>query len=136
MVKTASGMTTWLNLAAIAAGGAIGSCGRYLITVGSAALPGGTTMLGTTVANILGCAAIGALAEYVYLEGMGSERLLLAIRVGFLGGLTTFSSFAIESSMLMGSGRMGSASLYVGANLLVGWLALMVGGLIVRGSLV
>jgi CrcB protein len=53
------------------------------------------------------------------------HRLQLAIQVGFLGGLTTYSTFAAEKAMLVGSGRMGLASAYIAANVLLGWFVLV-----------
>ncbi len=126
-------MTTWLNVAAVAAGGAFGSVARYLIALAAAAIPGGSTLLGTTVANVLGCAAIGVLVIYAESDGAISERTALALRVGFLGGLTTFSTFAAESSGLAFEGRWGGASLYVAANLFLGWAALLLSAGIVKG---
>ena len=126
-------MTTSLNLLSVAAGGAVGSVSRYLITVASASFPGGSTMLGTSVANVLGCAAIGAFAEYVAGAGQLSEASQLAVRVGFLGGLTTFSTFALESVVLAESAKWPSAAIYVLANLLLGWAALMVAAVLVKG---
>ncbi len=128
-------MTTWFNLFAVAGGGALGSVARYLVTVGSASIPGGSTMLGTTIVNVLGCAAIGAFSQYTLADGLVSERLRLAIQVGFLGGLTTFSTFAAESSGMASSGRVPMASLYVAANLMLGWAALMIAATAVKGSL-
>ena len=126
-------MTSWLNLAVIAAGGALGSVSRYLITLVAAAVPGGSSMLGTTVANVLGCGLIGALMAYGAVEGNLSERAALAIRVGFLGGLTTFSSFAAESATLAGDDRWLGGGVYVAANLFLGWAALMVSSTLVKG---
>ena len=114
-----------MNVIAVAAGGALGSVSRYGITLLSAAIPGGSTMLGTTIANVVGCAAIGALAVYAELDGVISERLALAIRVGFLGGLTTFSTFAAESAAMAGQQRWMGYSIYMAANLLIGWAALV-----------
>jgi CrcB protein len=126
-------MTTWLNLVSVAAGGAIGSVLRYLITLVSTSIPGGSTMLGTTTANVLGCAAIGAFAEYVVLAGDISEHTQLAVRVGVLGGLTTFSTFALESVVLADTGRWQLSGLYVLANLIIGWVALMAAATLVKG---
>ncbi len=100
-------MTTWLNFTMVAAGGAVGSLARYLITLGSASLPGGSTMLGTTLSNLIGCAAIGAFSEYVIAVEHLSAPSQLAVRVGLLGGLTTFSTFAYESVGAGGIGAMG-----------------------------
>jgi CrcB protein len=126
-------MSTWLNFAFVAIGGAIGSVCRYAITCLATTIPGGSTLWGTAVANILGCAAIGALGEYCLVDEAISERLKIAIRVGFLGGLTTFSTFAFESAALAGTNRWGGAGIYVAANLFIGWAALLAGAAIVKG---
>lgn len=126
-------MTTWLNLLAVAIGGGLGSVCRYLLTLAAAALPGGSSMLGTTIANVVGCAAIGALLAYGAVDDNLSERSALAIRVGFLGGLTTFSTFAAESAGLAGEGRLLGSGLYVAANLFVGWMVLVFASSLVKG---
>jgi CrcB protein len=122
-------MTTWLNIVAVAGGGAIGSVCRYLLTLLAALIPGGSTLWGTIAANVLGCALIGGFASYVDIRNLGQDifphRLQLAIQVGFLGGLTTYSTFAAEKAMLVGSGRMGLASAYIAANVLLGWFVLV-----------
>ena len=127
-------MTSWLNLMAVAAGGALGSAARYLITLVSAGIPGGSSMLGTTIANVLGCAAIGAFAQYT-MNADFPDRLRLAIQVGVLGGLTTFSTFAAESATLAGNDRIPAASFYVAANLVFGWAALVIAAAIVKEML-
>ena len=85
-------------------------------------------MLGTTIANVIGCAAIGAFATYIELrsgaDAVFPERMRLAIQVGFLGGLTTFSTYMAEKAFLVQSGRWGGVSLYVLANIVLGWLVL------------
>ena len=128
-------MTTWLNLLAVATGGAVGSVCRYLITVASIAIPGGSTLLGTTLVNVVGCAAIGGFAEVVLITNSVSERTQLLIRVGFLGGLTTFSTFAGESAALADEGRWFACGLYVAVNLLLGWAALVLTAMLVKGWL-
>jgi len=133
MRKTASAMTTWLNLVFVATGGAAGSVARYLITVGSASLPGGSTPLGTTIANVLGCAAVGALSQYILLSGHVSARVILGIQVGFIGSLTTFSTFALDSTVMASTGRWGLGGLYVLSNLVLGWAVLLAAGALVKG---
>ena len=132
-------MTTWLNLVAIGLGGAVGSVCRYLVTVAATAIPGGSTFLGTTLVNVIGCAALGALAEYLritqdsLIETIISTRTSLAIRFGFLGALTTFSTFAAESFLLAETGRWLAVGMYVAANFLVGLFALVVAAMLVKG---
>ena len=91
-------------------------------------------MLGTTIANVLGCAAIGAFASYIDIRNTGlepdsrewfPEAARLAIQVGFLGGFTTFSTYIAEKNVLFQSGRIGPAFIYLAANLLLGWLFLI-----------
>ena len=125
--------TTTLNLAAVAVGGAGGAVGRYVITLAAASVPGGSSAWGTTITNVVGCGLMGALVEYAAVEEVLSARMLLAVRVGFLGGLTTFSTFAAESAAFAESGRAGAAALYVAANLLIGWAALFFSAMLVRG---
>lgn len=90
-------------------------------------------MLGTTVANVIGCAAIGGLIEYAAVDGAMGERMRLAIQVGFLGGLTTFSTFAAESSSLVFDGRLAWAGVYMAANFLLGWVVLIAAAGWVKG---
>lgn len=126
-------MTTWLNLLAIGTGGFFGAICRYGITVGSMAIPGGSSMLGTTIANLVGCAAIGGLIEFSGAGGAIDGRLRLAIQAGFLGSLTTFSTFAAESASLGLDGRTAMAAIYLAANLLLGWAVLLGTAEIVKG---
>jgi len=128
-------MTTWLNLAAVAVGGALGAVSRYGITLAASSVPGGSTLWGTTLSNLIGCAAIGALGELSLIEGTFPPRVVLAVRVGFLGSLTTFSTFAAESTVLAGTGRMPAAGIYVVANLVLGWTVLIGAAAVVKGWL-
>ncbi|GAA4468550.1 MULTISPECIES: fluoride efflux transporter FluC [Novipirellula] len=128
-------MSSWLNLAVVAVGGAVGSIARYGITLAMTSIPGGSSMIGTTVANVAGCAAMGALAEYSLLNDHFPPRLLLGLRVGFLGALTTFSTFAAESMLLAGEQRWPAAVFYVAANLFLGWAALFLMANLVKGWL-
>ncbi|QDV62691.1 fluoride efflux transporter FluC [Crateriforma conspicua] len=126
-------MTTWMNLGAIAAGGAVGATCRYLVTVAAMAVPGGSSLWGTTIVNVLGCGLLGGLAEFSLIHGNLPPAIALALRVGFLGSLTTFSTFAAESAATAGEGRLGVASVYVLTNLLVGWAVLLGSASMVRG---
>ncbi|MCA9756079.1 MAG: fluoride efflux transporter CrcB [Candidatus Eisenbacteria bacterium] len=98
----------------IALGGAIGACGRYAVTLlASRIWPEQSLPIGTLGANILGCLLIGVLA------GLAESRLALSpearsfLFVGLLGGFTTFSSFGLETLLLLREGSYGWAALYV-----------------------
>ncbi|MEZ4647453.1 MAG: fluoride efflux transporter CrcB [Candidatus Eisenbacteria bacterium] len=98
----------------IALGGAIGACCRYAVTLlASRIWPEQSLPIGTLGANILGCLCIGVLA------GLAESRLALSpearsfLFVGLLGGFTTFSSFGLETFLLLREGNYGWAALYV-----------------------
>ncbi|OYP28323.1 fluoride efflux transporter FluC [Rhodopirellula sp. MGV] len=126
-------MSTWFNLLAIAIAGATGSLCRYGITLAAAAVPGGNTLYGTTIVNVLGCALLGGISALQVPDSVVTERVILAVRVGFLGSLTTFSTFASESSVLAEDGQWGASTAYTLANLVLGWAALMAASGWVKG---
>ncbi|MCC9600164.1 CrcB family protein [Stieleria sp. JC731] len=126
-------MTTWFNLLAIAFAGATGSLCRYGITLAASAVPGGSNMYGTTIANVLGCALLGGVTALQISDSEAMERITLAVRVGFLGSLTTFSTFAAESAAMAEEGQWGPTTGYVLANLVLGWTALMAASSLVKG---
>ncbi|WP_244408342.1 fluoride efflux transporter FluC [Roseomonas fluvialis] len=79
----------------VAAGGAIGSVLRYVVSLAGLALFGAAFPWGTLAVNIIGSGAIGALA------GHGIDGNMRALLVpGVLGGFTTFSAFSLEAGFL------------------------------------
>jgi len=72
--------------------------------------------LGTLAANLLGGYLIGvAMAVFAALPGLSPEWRLLTI-TGFLGGLTTFSTFSAEVATLLQQGRLLWAGAAVGVH--------------------
>lgn len=83
---------------------------------------------GTLAANYLGSYLVGiAVVVFAQHPGLAPEWRLFVI-TGFLGGLTTFSTFSAEVSHLLQQGRYGLASLAVAAHL-CGCLLLTLAGI-------
>ncbi len=111
-------MTTIWQLIGIALAGGLGSLCRYGIY--QVCTLGGTTVFawGTLLANTLGCFFAGVLIGSGLAESSTPLRVILGI--GFLGGLTTFSTFSIETLNLLRHSHWGLALVNVGLNLICG----------------
>jgi CrcB protein len=92
--------------AAVGAGAVLGAWARWgLGSALNAVVP--NLPLGTLVANLLGGYLIGvAVAQLEAVAGVAPEVRLFVI-TGFLGALTTFSTFSAESVLLLQTGRYG-----------------------------
>tara|TARA_Y100001936_G_C15925223_1_gene586291 strand:- start:35 stop:421 length:387 start_codon:yes stop_codon:yes gene_type:complete len=60
-----------------------------------------TLPFGTLAANLIGCYFIGMAAEYFVYNNTVTAETRLFIITGFLGGLTTFSTFSVETVTLL-----------------------------------
>ena len=74
--------------------------------------------LGTLAANLLGGYLIGLALGFFNNHPMVSPEYRLLIITGFLGGLTTFSTFSAEVSSLLQSGRLSWAIVMVGLHVI------------------
>ncbi len=92
----------WLSLLAVAVGSAIGALLRWGAGLWLTA-PGSNLPLGTLVVNCVGGLLIGL--AVVWFERMPNDVLRLLCVTGFLGGLTTFSTFSAESLGLLQRGE-------------------------------
>ena len=119
-------------LAAVAAGGALGAPARYGIALAVTVTPG-TFPWGTFWINVSGSFALGALVA-VFLVRFPADRYVRPfLATGFLGAYTTYSTFAVETDLLIRNGHFGPALAYVaaslGAGLAAAWAGLTVGRL-------
>lgn len=95
-------------LAAVAAGAVLGAWLRWLLTVKlNPALP--FLPMGTLIANIGGGLAIGITLAWLTTQPGLHPNVRLFVITGFLGALTTFSTFSAESLELLMAGRYGWA---------------------------
>lgn len=114
------------TVAAIFIGGAFGTVARYLLEAHHPTAPG-TFPWVTLVVNLTGSLAIGFL---IPLTEQAASRLPLLrplAVVGFLGGWTTYSTLAVEATLLAKNGDAASCLAYLLATV-AGGLALVVLG--------
>lgn len=113
----------------IAAGGAAGAGLRWAVAT---RFGGGDGFPAATFAvNAVGCLALGALLALGGRRRVG-RALGDALGVGFCGGLTTFSTLAVEVVDLADRGRTALALAYAAASLGAGLLAFVAGGELAR----
>ena len=95
----------WKSILAIAVGAALGALLRWVLgTKLNSAFP--TIPPGTLVANLIGAYVIGlGIAVFAAMPALSPEWRLLII-TGFCGGLTTFSTFSAEITLLLQQGRL------------------------------
>jgi len=88
--------------------------------------------LGTLAANLIGGYLVGVAVELVLQLALVSAEWRLFIITGFLGSLTTFSTFSVEAVELLSLQRYGWALLHVGSHLAGSLLATLLGIFTVR----
>ncbi len=101
---------------AVAVGGVVGAALRWFVLDVFPA--GGGVPWTVLVINVAGSAVVGA----VLVDGWRRPQLRDAVAVGFCGGFTTFSTFAVEVAAMLRDGRLAIAAVYV---------ALSVGGAVI-----
>jgi len=115
------------QLLSIAVCGAAGAVARYLLTAWVASWFNHWLPAGTFVVNMAGCFLIGLLFQLSVRMDLLSADVRLAVGVGFLGGLTTFSTFGLETYVTLEEGRWYIAAANVVANVVVGLIAVWAG---------
>ena len=94
------------TIIAIAVCGAIGCLSRYWISAWLYDLVGRSFPVGTLAVNVTGAFLIGLVMEFSIRSTLIPPTLRIGITIGFLGGLTTFSSFSYETLRLLERGNL------------------------------
>ncbi|MDO9437772.1 MAG: fluoride efflux transporter CrcB [Hydrogenophaga sp.] len=115
------------SVIAISLGAVLGALARWRLSIwfnqGTAVLP-----WGTLAANWIGAYAIGMAVVFFQSQTQIDPVWRLAVITGFLGALTTFSTFSVEVMAMLQHGRLllalGTASLHLFGSLLLTWLGM------------
>lgn len=113
-------------LAAIAVGGALGASARYgvaqLVHTAPDTFPWSTFWI-----NVTGSFALGLILAVLLKRYPPTRFLRPFVATGFIGAYTTYSTFAVETDLLIKDGHAAIGFAYVGASLLFGLLAAWAG---------
>jgi CrcB protein len=99
----------WVCLA-----GAAGTGARYLVGVWAAERFGFSFPYGTLIVNVVGCFLIALVMHLALSTAAFPPNLRFALATGFIGGLTTYSSFNYETTKLLRDGAWLAAGLNFG----------------------
>ncbi|WP_378954076.1 fluoride efflux transporter CrcB [Pelosinus sp. sgz500959] len=121
-----------LKVLAVAVGGSIGATARYLVSTWAAGRFGIGFPYGTLIVNVVGCFIIGAFMTATTERFIVSPYWRLIVTVGFVGGLTTFSSFSYETFKLMEDSSITFALYNVMGNFVLGFFATWLGINVIR----
>ncbi|MDE2235139.1 MAG: fluoride efflux transporter CrcB [Gammaproteobacteria bacterium] len=116
----------------VAVGGAIGCCARYGMTQLVQLVYGRQFPLATLIINVAGCFLMGFLFFETLERITISPALRTAVLTGGLGGFTTFSTFAMESLLLLEDGKRLAAFLYLALSVILGLTAALLGAYAAR----
>ena len=122
-------MKTAATIAIFCAGGGLA---RYYLSGWVYGLLGRGFPYGTLVVNVIGAYCIGLIMEFGLRSTVISDTLRLGLTVGFLGGLTTFSTFSYETFRLLEDGQFLPAFTNVLASVLVCLLCTWLGIITIR----
>ncbi|EHD2242434.1 fluoride efflux transporter CrcB [Vibrio vulnificus] len=109
-------MSQFAIMGFIALGGAFGACSRYLVSELCVVLFGRGFPYGTLTVNVVGSFIMGLLIAAFESELLATEPWRQIVGLGFLGALTTFSTFSMDNVLLMQQGAFFKMGLNVVLN--------------------
>lgn len=117
-------MSLWVWIAVAAVGG-LGAVARFLVDGWVGARVGGGLPIGTFAINVSGSLLLGLL------DGLAlSGDAMVIAGTAALGAYTTFSTWMFETHRLAEDGEFASAALNIGASIVVGFAAVVLGHLL------
>jgi CrcB protein len=118
-------------LGAVALGGALGASARYELALHVRSAPSGFP-LSTFVINVTGSFVIGVLMTLIMERWPPTTYVRPFAVTGILGGYTTWSTFMVDTDLLIKSGHIAVAVGYVAATVVAGFTATYLGILVAR----
>ncbi len=112
---------------AVSLGAIPGALCRYFLAILLSQRLGSRFPYGTFVINLSGALLMGFCVTLAAHQVIASPDVQSLIMTGFLGSYTTFSTYALDSSMLWRSGRRGQALFYWAGSVVLGGVCLKVG---------
>lgn len=111
--------------------GALGALARYGVGIGFQSIWTGSFPLGTLAVNLVGSFVLGWLTHFLFRTGRLSPMVVTAVGTGFVGSFTTFSTFSVETIIMLESGNVMGALIYVTLSIVLGlfssWLGYILG---------
>lgn len=120
-----------LNCLFVGIGGFVGSVLRYLVTL----IPLGAATVfpyKTLAINVIGSFVIGLICAASARSGAWNPQLVLMLKVGVCGGFTTFSTFALETDVLLRDGSWPLAVVYIVLSVVLSVAAVFAAEAVVR----
>jgi len=117
---------------AIILGAVPGALSRYYLTLFFARWLGVNFPFGTFVINITGALIMGFFVTLTLERAITSPELRLLVAVGFLGSYTTFSTYALDTSVLLQTGNKSLALFYWLGSATLGFFGLEIGSYLAK----
>lgn len=126
----------WTVVAAVAAGGALGSASRYIVTVMVQRAFGVGFPWWTLSVNVIGSFVMGVAVTAIALKWSAGQTAQAFLMVGVLGGFTTFSAFSLDVATLIERNAMALAGGYALGSVVLSILGLYAGITLTRALLI
>jgi CrcB protein len=111
-------------------GAGIGGALRHAVNILAARLLGTGFPYGTLVVNVAGSFAMGLIIAWLAFRGQSAQATRLFLTTGILGGFTTFSTFSLDTMLLVERGETATAILYVALSVAASLAAIWIGYLL------